>query len=649
MHQMRFAMMAAVIFAAVGASAVQSQASNTGTIRGTVTAPGSVPLANVQVTIVGTRLGATTARDGGFVIAAAPVGPQTLRFRLIGYAAADKPVTVVAGQPVTVDAALATAVLALDEMVVTGTAGSARKREVGTSIGSINVADNPQPQTDFGSLLAGKISGVQVTGGSGNAGAGKAIRLRGNTSVALSNQPLFYVDGVRVRGDAYPKNLPETGSNLRSANINSSPLNDISPDDIERIEVVKGAAAATLYGTDAAAGVIQIFTKRGSQGAPKWQLNMNAGVNKLQKFGTNEEPLLFMGPFLRTGQQLGVQMSVAGGTNNNVRYFVSVGNDATEGVLPNDFDRKYNVRANFDFTPARNLSVSWNSSYTNDHLNNTPAGNNAQGLTLNAFRQDRNYYGSANPDTIRQSLGFQLNTLIDRATFGLTGNWTPFSFYSTRATVGLDRAGVENRNLRPFGFYGAAQGIINDQRWSNRTLSVDWVNNLTHSLRNGDVTGTFSFGSQYVSSEVADNSSYSEGFPGPGEPTVSSGSIKNAFENRQTVITGGGFVQGLVGLKDRYFLTLGLRIDGNSAFGKNFGLQQYPKVSGSWVASDESWWPSRFTSTLKVRSAIGQAGRAPGAFDAVQTWDPVGWGGLPAFRPLNLGQSRSRSRAHDGT
>ncbi|MEP6609642.1 MAG: TonB-dependent receptor [Burkholderiaceae bacterium] len=638
MHPARLAFVARlIVLASVLPSTALSQATQTGTIRGKVTAPGGAPLPNVQVSIVGTRLGTATARDGGYVIARAPMGPHTLRFRLIAYTPASKPVTVTDGGDVTVDAELATAVVALDEVVVTGTAGSARRREVGNSIGSVNVADNPQPQTDFGSLLAGKISGVQVSGGSGNAGAGKSIRLRGNTSVALSNQPLFYVDGVRVRSDEYPKNVPETGSDLRSGNINSSPLNDINPDDIERIEVVKGAAAATLYGTDAAAGVIQIFTKRGSQGAPAWQLNLTSGFNTLQKFGTDAAPLLFMDPYLRNGRSYGGQASVSGGTNNNVRYFFSAGSDATQGVLPNDNDRKYNVRANFDFTPARNVLLSWNSSYTNDYLDNTPAGNNAHGLTLNAFRRDRNYFSSANPDTIRQVLAYKLNTKIDRAILGLTTTWTPLAAFSSRATVGLDRAGVENRNLRPYGFAAAPQGIVNDQRWGNRTLSIDWVNNLTHAFHNRGLNTTLSFGTQYVSSEVADNSSYSEGFPGPGQPTVSSGSQKNAFENSQTVITGGGFVQGIVGLNDRYFVTAGLRIDGNSAFGKNFGLQQYPKLSASWVTSDEQWWPSTFGSTLKLRAAIGQAGRAPGAFDAVQTWNPVGWGGQPAFRPLNLG------------
>ncbi|MEO5589242.1 MAG: TonB-dependent receptor plug domain-containing protein, partial [Gemmatimonadaceae bacterium] len=493
MHPARLAFVAGlIVLASVRPSTALSQATPGGTIRGKVTAPGGAPLPNVQVSIVGTRLGTATARDGGYVITRAPVGPNTLRFRLISYAPVSKPVTVTDGGDVTVDAGLTAAVVALDEVVVTGTAGSARRREVGNSIGSVNVADNPQPQTDFGSLLAGKISGVQVSGGSGNAGAGKAIRLRGNTSVALSNQPLFYVDGVRVRSDEYPKNVAETGSNLRSGNINSSPLNDINPDDIERIEVVKGAAAATLYGTDAAAGVIQIFTKRGSQGAPAWKLNLTSGFNTLQKFGTDAAPLLFMDPYLRKGQSYGGQASVSGGTNNNVRYFFSAGSDATQGVLPNDNDRKYNVRANFDFTPARNVLLSWNSSYTNDHLDNTPAGNNAHGLTLNAFRRDRNYFGSANPDTIRQVLAYELTTKIDRAIFGLTTTWTPLAAFSSRATVGLDRASVENRNLRPYGFAAAPQGIVNDQRWGNRTLSIDWVNSLNHAFRNRGLNTTLS-------------------------------------------------------------------------------------------------------------------------------------------------------------
>ena len=608
----------------------------TGTVRGRVTiAASGTPLASVQVFVVGTKLGGMTNASGNYSFSGVIVGQQTIRARAVGYKRTDVTVNVTA-DGARADFALNTAVVSLNEVVVTGTAGAARMREVGNSIGSVKIAETPSIQTSVSSILSGQMAGVNVTGGSGNAGAGSAIRLRGMTSVALTNQPLIYIDGVRLRSDEYPKNVSsQAGQDLRSGHVNASPLNDINPDDIDRIEVVKGAAAATLYGTDAAAGVIQIFTKRGAAGAAQWQVQATTGFNHLQKFGTSDAPYLFMDAFLRDGKRNGASLSVSGGTQGNTRYFLSFAGDQQQGVMPLDNERKYNLRANFDFTPLKNLAVNWNSSYANDAIQNTPAGNNASGLTLNAFRRDRNYFGDSTTAKVSEVLTYQLHTWIDRVIMGTTATWTPIANVSSRLTLGLDRAALENRNLRPYGFVAAPQGIISDTRWSNLTLSVDWANNYEHRFANG-LNSTTSAGTQYVSSAVSSNEAYGESFPGPGVPTVSSASIKSAFETRQTVVTGGAFFQELLGWKDRYFLTAGLRIDGNSAFGKDFGLQHYPKVSGSWVASEEPFWrwPS---ATLKMRLAYGEAGRAPGAFDAVQTWSPVGWGGKPAFRPNNVG------------
>lgn len=615
----------------------------TGTVRGQVTiAASGTPLASAQVVIVGTKTGAMTNASGSYTIIGVRLGQQTVRARALGYQPVDVVVNVTA-EGARADFALHSSVVALNEVVITGTAGAARMREVGNSIGSVKVSDVPSIPTSVSSILTGQMAGVNVTGGSGNAGAGSAIRLRGMTSVALTNQPLIYIDGVRLRSDEYPKNASsQSGQELRSGHVNASPLNDINPDDIERIEVVKGAAAATLYGTDAAAGVIQIFTRRGvagpgGAGAAKWQVQATAGFNHLQQFGTDAAPYLYMDPFLRDGKRNGASLQVAGGTAGNTRYFLSFSGDNTQGVMPLDNEKKYNLRANIDFTPMKNVTVSWNSAYSNDALQNTPAGNNASGLTLNAFRRDRNYFGNDSTYKIAQVLTYQLHTWIDRLILGTTARWTPIPALSSRITIGLDRAAVENRNLRPYGFIAAPQGIISDQRWQNLTLSVDWANNYEHRFAN-ELHSTTSVGTQYVSSAVSSGEAYGETFPGPGVPTVSSAAIKNAFETRQTLVTGGAFLQELVGWKDRYFVTAGLRIDGNSAFGKDFGLQKYPKVSGSWVASEEKFWrwPS---ASAKVRAAYGEAGRAPGAFDAVQTWSPVGWGGLPAFRPNNVGNA----------
>ena len=256
-----------VVLALASLTGLASAQDALGRVRGRVTnsANGS-PIVGAQVFVAGDRQGTLSGADGAYLITGVVPGARTIRLRALGYSVVEKPVTVTAGGTATLDFTVVSAPVALNEIVVTGTAGSARKREVGNSIGQVKVADLPEVPSNVSTLLAGRIAGVTVGGGVGNAGGGQAIRLRGTTSVSLTNQPLIYIDGVRTRSDEYPRNGIFTGATQRGANSNSSPLNDINPDDIDRIEVVKGAAAATLFGTDAAAGVIQIFTKRGAQG-----------------------------------------------------------------------------------------------------------------------------------------------------------------------------------------------------------------------------------------------------------------------------------------------------------------------------------------------------------------------------------------------
>ncbi|MFL5613582.1 MAG: SusC/RagA family TonB-linked outer membrane protein [Gemmatimonadaceae bacterium] len=633
---------------------------SSGTVRGTVRQMGTqAPLANAEVTIAGTRLGALTRNDGSYAIPGVPPGAQRVRVRLFGFAPNEQSVTVSAEGSATADFVLSPTAVQLDQVVVTGTAGQARRREVGNAIGNVEAAQTPEVKTDVSSMLQGRIAGASVELSTGSTGAGASIRLRGNTSVALSNQPLIYIDGVRTRSDEYPKNVPPAGSNLRSTNYNASPLNDINPDDIDRIEVLKGAAATTLYGTEAAAGVIQIFTKRGSVGAPMWNFETTQGFNRERPFGLDGvDPTdttsgscsakfgqrkcaqyLYMNPWLRDGIKSDYNMSVAGGGSSGTRYFLSGGFDDNQGVMPLDEERKYGVRANFTFAPTQNFSVDWNSSYTNNHISNTPAGNNAAGLTLNAFRRNRNYYGSANIDTISQVLQYQLNTWINRVILGGTVNYAPFGGFTNKFTLGLDRANVENRNLRPFGFPESPTGTLSDEQWANQVLTLDYVGSFEHGIKG--LSSTFAWGGQASMTDTRDVQAYTTGFGGPGDPTVSTGSQWIGTESRFRILTGGLFLQEIVGWRDRLFLTGGARFDKYSAFGSNLGVQTYPKLSASYVISDESFWQSSFlnklASTMKLRAAYGQAGRSPGAFDYLRSYDAVGWGGAPALRTRNLG------------
>lgn len=627
---------------------VTAAAQATGSIRGTVTSDTRRPVGGATVFIVGTDRGGLTNPQGEFVITNVPVGPRTVRVQMIGFKRMDKPVTVAADQTTPVDFVLATQALSLDEVVVTGTAGSARKREVGNSIGQIKMSDVVEPVANVDQLLQSRTPGMVVTEGSGMAGSGSQIRLRGTVSISQSNQPLIYVDGVRVKSDAYKKNVPPGDFSGRSGNVTASPLSDIDPADIDRIEIIKGAAATTLYGTEASAGVVQIFTKRGAAGAPRWNVSIDQGFNRLMEFAPAPRPFLSIDDYTRragsfldrnlpgTGiaYRQGYSANVSGGTEQ-MQYFVSGGYDDNEGVLPLDEESKYNVRGNFTFAPLPKVLLSWNTSYTRSAIQNTPSGNNAHGLTLNAFRQERNYFSSGDPEVVRQVLDYELNTWIDRFITGGTATFSPTDRFTNRFTVGYDLASQENRNVRPYGFVAAPKGILSDQRYNNSTLTFDYVGSYRLDLGSA-LSTTLSFGGQSVTNEDVNTIAKGDNLPGPGEATVSNTAIQTGVEERTRTINAGLFGQALFAFRDRYFLTVGGRVDGNSAFGSGFGLQAYPKISGSYVISDEEFWPEKFGS-MKLRAAYGQSGRAPGAFDAVRTWDAVQYAGLSAFVPSNLG------------
>ena len=232
-------------------------------------------LVQVQVYLAGTGLGTLTRGDGRFLMLNVPPGNYTATAERIGMRTATSQITVEAGQSTTVDFELEQEALGLDEIVVTGTAGQARRREVGSSVAQVDVSTLADPVASVDQLLSARAPGVISVRSSGMSGSGSQIRLRGNVSVAMSNQPLIYVDGVRIRSDGLALNHAVGQHVAFGPKDVMGPLNDINPSDIERIEIVKGPAATALYGTEAAGGVIQIFTKRGSGGAAQWSAQID--------------------------------------------------------------------------------------------------------------------------------------------------------------------------------------------------------------------------------------------------------------------------------------------------------------------------------------------------------------------------------------
>lgn len=266
-------MVLAIIAAtSVSASALSAQA--TGRVQGQVNEAGTLaPLASAQVYIPGTELGALTDSDGGFVLPAVPAGAVTVRTQLIGYGTEELAVTVRSGQTATVNFELSPSAVNLDAVVVTGTPGAVARREIGNAIAQVDAAEIVEvaPIANVNQLLNGRTAGLVMMSQSGNIGSGAPIRLRGSGSLSLSGQPIVYVDGVRVDAD------PDAGGIF--GHVGASRLLDFNPDDIASIEIIKGPAAATLYGTEASNGVIQIITKKGRPGETRIGVSMTQGAN----------------------------------------------------------------------------------------------------------------------------------------------------------------------------------------------------------------------------------------------------------------------------------------------------------------------------------------------------------------------------------
>ena len=241
-----------------------AQSAAQGTVTGRITdATSGLPVAAAQVTVVGTGSGALTSQEGVYTIRAVAPGAVTIRALRLGFAELRQPVTVIAGQTATVNFQLKAVTMTLSPVVTTVT-GDQRRVEVGNAIAQVNAAEVVQERgvTNVGDLLTSRAAGVMVIPGT-QTGAGVRIRVRGTSSLALTNNPIYVIDGIRVEGG--------TGSSTLSVGgTTPSRVGDLNPEEIESIEVVRGPSASTLYGTDAANGVIVIKTKRGIAGRPQW-------------------------------------------------------------------------------------------------------------------------------------------------------------------------------------------------------------------------------------------------------------------------------------------------------------------------------------------------------------------------------------------
>jgi TonB-linked SusC/RagA family outer membrane protein len=321
-----------VLGALVSALATSGVAAQQATIAGRVTdGLSGQPVAAAQVTAVGSNLGAQTNSDGRYIVRGVMPGTLTVRVLSIGYAEDSQEVTVTAGQTATADFVVRPVPIALAPIVTTAT-GEQRRVEVGNAIAQVNASEVVQTRaiSNMGDLLTARAAGVTVWGGT-QTGAGTRIRIRGTSSLSLSNNPIFVIDGIRVEST--------TGSSSVSVGgTTPSRIGDINPEEIESIEVVRGPSAATLYGTDAANGVIVLTTKRGIAGRTQWTYY----TEQTALTDRNEYPTAFRA--WRTGTTAGTTSTTA----NTVQCFLS---QVAAGACAQDSVTSFNLHDDPETTP----------------------------------------------------------------------------------------------------------------------------------------------------------------------------------------------------------------------------------------------------------------------------------------------------------
>ncbi|HET9278813.1 MAG TPA: carboxypeptidase-like regulatory domain-containing protein, partial [Flavitalea sp.] len=382
------------------------------TVSGKVTDPGGIGLPGISIVIRNTSFGGATDASGNYSIRAdLKAGDYYLDFSGIGFASREVAFKIGNASSYSINAQMSEDALGLEEIVVTGTSAGTTRKQLGSFISSIKGDQLTKGST--GNVLAalqGKTAGAQIVQNSGDPAGGVSVRLRGISSISSGSDPLYIVDGIIVNNATNRVTNTQTGYDGANfvGSIGQNRMVDINPADIERIEVLNGAAAAAIYGSRANAGVIQIFTKRGKSGAPVVNFYSTMMVSKLRKkLDVNMAPTKFGGTpdeftqdiisalgnpavlptnttavtrydyqdyVFRTALGTDNNVSVSGGTDKT-KYYLSGSYFYNQGIVKNTDFRRYSFRANVDQTLNRVLSFNLGLNYVNSAADEKPDGN----------------------------------------------------------------------------------------------------------------------------------------------------------------------------------------------------------------------------------------------------------------------------------
>ncbi len=626
-----------VLGALVLLAAAPLGAQEASTVTGVVLDELGSPLTAADVRVVGTNLRSVTNVQGRYLIVGVPHGRHTIEVVRIGYETARQEVEVGEGGA-EANFELAYAPLALDEVVVTGQGSEISRRRLSTNIDVISSqAIEAAPVTRLDQLLQSQLPSAQVRLTSGQPGSTSMVRARGPVSVSRSSTPVIYVDGVRVDNLNTTAELSLNVSGNRSQGTQTSAIADIPLENIERIEYIAGGAATTLYGSDAANGVIQIFTKRGVPGRSQFSVEAQLGVE-------NVDASYFHFPqtadlVYRNGLTQTYRIAGNGGTEDVTWSFSGSVQDREGYRISNNASRSYQGRTGLSANVTSDLRYDGSFAFGWNHYDRTRDGNAGGYTPLWLLEGGRIFaFGYTNDLTaMSDSEMSDLRAFIERAEalqnyrvqvarFQTSHalRWQPRSDLSFRGLVGVDHRSSNERGILTNEYLVHTQvvapgtddrGSINsyDRRFLGLTLEAAGQ----HQFERGPLSLVTNVGGQLFrdhdeqAARVALNVR-------DGSETVRGAGSTTADDFLLTVVNYGAYIQQNWGFYDRYFVELGVRADGNSAFGDEVGFQYYPKLGLVYDVSAEPFYQdgafSEWFGALRLRANYGVAGNFPTPF-----------------------------------
>ncbi len=634
------------------ASPVVLSAQQSGTVAGQVVdAASNRPLAEAQVSVPGTGVGTLSNASGRFVLLNVPAGQREVRVDLIGYETQSQTVNVSAGASASATFQMAQTAISLDELVVTGVGQATERRALGTTVDVIGAAEiNQAPVQNVAQLLQGRVAGATVNATSSQPGTGSLINFRGVSSVSGAQTPVIYIDGVRVDSDQ--------ATSSGTGGEQSSALADLMVGDIERVEITKGGAASTLFGSDAATGVIQIFTKKGTPGAPRVTARIEQGVEMPElkymfdvgltfpdQVAAGEAPAtLLADEYFRNGHAQSYYLGVNGGTAD-VTYRVSGRINQADGTQPKNGSVQYNLSGGMQASLTDKMTVEFSGSYTRsafDRLFNGTA--IADPLTTfevgdALFFSGESTLQGALEMFLRPNLTEEVNRFL--VSTGATYDWS--DNITTRVTVGVDNRSNQQRVFEPIGFTpGEVTGEL--QRFQREFTSVSLNASTSWSADvNENIRSSFTVGAQGFRDDETIISATGTGFALPGAEDFGTASDVSATEDNSELFNGGLYIDEQLGFYNKFYVGAGVRVDAGSSFGDEIDYQTYPKLTGSYVISEEGIFDGlTFLNELKLRGAFGKTGKFPAPFLRDRSFDAIPFRGESAPRFDNPGNQDLR-------